>query len=387
MQRLAQQASSGLTVLMLLGTMVVGAQAQVTWSSTDDCKCVDADGKEIENCVCIVTGGEGTASWQFAPYGQSKARMGITLSITVDEGEVRGPKVESVLEDGPADKAGIQEGDIITHIDGHSVFEALPDPEAEDELDLDSSVPTQRLLYLARRLDPGQEVEIRYDRDGESRTTTLVAEELDDWGTTTWTLGENMRGPWGEMAFPENWRDKEGAVFYRSPKGFQFRTPGGEGNVLFWDDEDEEGPRAFFRRFGESGRDNFSFYAPKGEEIEFRRGMFFDGDDYLTSCPGASDDPMWTLGFGCIGGLKTQELKPELGTYFGTDEGVLVLDVHEDSRLGVHAGDVILKVGDRTASDSRSLNRILRSYEPYEEITLTIMRKSREMSVSGMLGR
>lgn len=62
-------------------------------------------------------------------------------------------------------------------------------------------------------------------------------------------------------------------------------------------------------------------------------------------------------------------------------------DVHEDSPLGLQAGDVILRLGDREATDPARLRRIFRSYEADEEVTLHIMRKKQAMTVMGTLAR
>ena len=82
-----------------------------------------------------------------------------------------------------------------------------------------------------------------------------------------------------------------------------------------------------------------------------------------------------------------EELNPDLGEYFGTERGVLVTDVDEDSTLGLQAGDVVLKVGDREVTDPSRFRKILSSYEAGEEITLHIMRQKNEMTVSGTKGR
>ena len=110
------------------------------------------------------------------------------------------------------------------------------------------------------------------------------------------------------------------------------------------------------------------------------------GGDETSSCTVRDRDGaanLMSLHWGPTHGLELMEMKPGLESYFGTAEGVLVTDVDEDSTLGLEAGDVILKIGDRSATDAARVNRILGSYSDGEEITLTIMRQGRAINVAG----
>lgn len=98
----------------------------------------------------------------------SRALLGIRLSTRPADADAEGAQVQGVTEDGPADQAGIREGDIITALDGQSLLEPLADAELEERVDADRSVPSQRLLLLARGLEPGEEVVVEYVRDGQT---------------------------------------------------------------------------------------------------------------------------------------------------------------------------------------------------------------------------
>jgi S1-C subfamily serine protease len=76
----------------------------------------------------------------------------------------------------------MREGDVITSVDGRARSASLG-AEAERDFDLDRSMPVQRLLAIARELEPGQAVEIVYTREGARHTATVEAEDLaDSWG-------------------------------------------------------------------------------------------------------------------------------------------------------------------------------------------------------------
>lgn len=86
---------------------------------------------------------------------------------------------------------------------------------------------------------------------------------------------------------------------------------------------------------------------------------------------------------GRVAGLEVVEMSQGLGEYFGTDSGVLVTEVDDDSPLPLQPGDVILKVDGREVEDARHLRDILRSYRSDEPVTLEIMRKRERMTVTG----
>ena len=59
--------------------------------------------------------------------------------------------------------------------------------------------------------------------------------------------------------------------------------------------------------------------------------------------------------------------------------------LHQEIRRG-ELGDVILGIGDRAATSSSRIRRILSTYDEDEEITLRIMRDHDEITVTGRLG-
>ena len=76
--------------------------------------------------------------------------------------------------------------------------------------------------------------------------------------------------------------------------------------------------------------------------------------------------------------MELVSLNPELGEYFGADKGVLVVRAPKrDATLGLQSGDVILRIGEREVKSPEHAMRILRSYEPEEELTLHIVRRGR----------
>lgn len=97
--------------------------------------------------------------------------------------------------------------------------------------------------------------------------------------------------------------------------------------------------------------------------------------------------PHWAFLSGSpLGRLELAPLNPDLGRYFGTDEGVLVISAPKDSTLGLRGGDVVLAVDGRAPSSPSHLLRILRSYESGETFKLDIMRNRKQETVTARLG-
>lgn len=68
-------------------------------------------------------------------------------------------------------------------------------------------------------------------------------------------------------------------------------------------------------------------------------------------------------------------LTAELGEYFGTNKGLLVVRAPDDNDLGFRDGDVILDIGGREPQSPEHALRILGSFEPGESLRVSIMRK------------
>jgi serine protease Do len=105
------------------------------------------------------------------------ARIGVTLSERSDLRDTLGVLVSSVVDDSPAAKAGIKEGDRITAISGVSL--RMTKDDAEDPLL--AGMMTRRIIRELDKRKAGDEVELRLLSDGQSRTVrvkTVAAREL-----------------------------------------------------------------------------------------------------------------------------------------------------------------------------------------------------------------
>ncbi len=269
--------------LTLLGTLAVGVRAQEREREPAPAR---------ERTFVFSTGPE-----EFHTMDLRRGRMGINVDLRADDArDSIGARVAGVTPGGPADRAGVQTGDLITRVNGTRL---VTDAGGADRA---ASRPAERLLRIASRLDPGDTVQLDVRRGAQTVQLTFVAEESD-----MDRIVERIRVP--------------------MLRGLEGMGPGGEGPT--------------------------------------RMRVFVDGG-------GPAD-------------LELVAVNQGLADYFGTAEGLLVVDIGADTALGLRAGDVILQIGGRRPQGPSHAMRILSTYEAGEEVRFDIMRQKRRATVNGRM--
>ena len=239
-----------------------------------------------------------TRTYSFS-YSGNRARIGVLVNTVANTDTDRiGAKIDGVTPGGPAERAGLKAGDIITRFNGTS----LAGVSSEDQ---DESGPGRKLIELVGDVDPGDTVRVEYRRGSESKTASIVTDEQ----------GEGF-----------------GMGFGGGPSFNRIELP--------------DAPMALMENNG------FSFCF---------------GDAWCE--------------------LDLVTLSPELGEYFGTREGILVVKAPTDSALPLKGGDVILSIGGRKPASPAHAMRILRSYDVGETVAIEIMRHERRQTVSWIVPR
>jgi membrane-associated protease RseP (regulator of RpoE activity) len=232
-----------------------------------------------------------------------RARLGIKVNLQPRASDSLGAYVDAVTPGGPAAKAGIRSGDLITKVDGKSVLERGRDRSQDRQ-----SLAGLGLIELAARLEPNDTVAVEFLRGKDRRTVSVVTEDEPEMG---------FAGQPGERPFM-----------------FRFDHEGGP--------------------------------MPAGDFME--RMDFPPGMDRLYGGPLAE--------------LELAPLNPDLGQYFGTNDGVLVIHAPTDGTLGLKGGDVVQAVDGRKPVSPSHLLRILRSYDRGETFKLDVLRNRKKETIT-----
>jgi len=238
--------------------------------------------------------------------------------------------VREVVDGSPADRAGVQTGDILVSVNGRSV-------RAPDDV-----------TRIVRAMRVGQSVSLAIVRDGNRRSLTARLAARSD-----------------RDEIEDNDSDQDHG------------------------DADRDEAR---RDRDEARRDRDQMKHDMDDMKHDLKHEMGDKDDDGMTWNMDPDQPFDMHGFVLRGmgrgrlGVRVESLNSDLGGYFNTPggKGALVVEVLKDTpaeRAGLKAGDVITRVGDRSVADADDLVRALRSSDDRASITYSRRGSSRTTDV------
>jgi len=75
-------------------------------------------------------------------------------------------------------------------------------------------------------------------------------------------------------------------------------------------------------------------------------------------------------------------LNPDLGSYFSTNQGILVVRAPRGDKVSLKGGDVILKIRDQVPTSPTNAIRLMRSADPGEPVQLLVLRKGAKINLT-----
>jgi hypothetical protein len=284
-----------------------------------------------------------SSSFVFATSGRP------VIGVILGDADDVGVKVLGVSPDGPSERAGIKQGDVIVALGGRVLA-------ATDE-----SGNTKSGLYIAlQEMKANEPVIVSVERGDQTLDLTVVPELREP--LTRHTISRFTSAPVAPSAPGEVIRVERIVVPEIDTEALaeqieQIRIEIDERQILM-----------------EAGE-----LAHHAGEFEFEFHELSELGDFALS-----DANIW-FGMPMTQGLKLAEIDPDLGEYFKTDRGVLVLKARADNDLQLQSGDVILQVGDTEVNSPAEFMRALRDFQSGDEFEMDIKRNRKNRTLQTVM--
>lgn len=241
-----------------------------------------------------------------------------------------GLRVDAVTPGGPAERAGIKAGDTITRIDGKPVGT--------------HGSASENALWHAQA---GKPIALAVDRGGEVHELHVTPERL-------------QASDWEAIARQAQLAADEATAQVRSPE-FQKQIQQSIEDAM-------KGAEA--ARVGAEAARESAARAREGAEAAREGAM-------------AARERAWiALRSAPWFGLNLAPLNPDLGSYFGTDRGALVLSRDGKQFPELQPGDVITAVGGQTVARPEDATRALRDATESKPVTVALRRHGKPLTLT-----
>lgn len=244
-----------------------------------------------------------------------------------------GVVINEIIEDSPAEKSDLKEGDVIVAIDGEKIYDS-------DEL-----------IDYINDMEPGDNIVILVLRDGDK---VKVNVELGE-SSRKFRMKNNFDF---DFDFDDNDNDNDN-----------------DEHVFYFDSDDDDDDAHEYRKIIKLG-DLHELAELK--ELTDMPNMFFSPD---------GNNLTWVSNNGSYIGVQLTELTDQLRSYFGVKEGrgVLISAVNEDSpaeKAGLKAGDVIISIDGDDVESYGEVKEAVTEKDEGEKVEVTVIRNNRASTFS-----
>jgi membrane-associated protease RseP (regulator of RpoE activity) len=275
-------------------------------------------------------GDEANASTLHYFADSKRGMLGIAASA-----ENRGLHVNAVTPGGPAERAGLKAGDTITAVGGKPVgtFDAS----------------SERAL---RSAEAGKHVRLKVTRDGKTLHVDVTPERMQpgDWQATVRAAERAAEQATASVQSPEFQRSIQQSVQQSIDEAMKSASAALDRAAIARDS-------ATAAREGAAAAREAAVEARE----HARQWVLFTS-------------PWW--------GLNLTPLNPDLGRYFGTDKGVLVLSRSDEQFPELQPGDVITGIGGKPVAQPEDVQRALRGATGEQQVRIAVRRHGKTLALN-----
>jgi C-terminal processing protease CtpA/Prc len=284
-----------------------------------------------------------TASYVYTANFGDRAVIGVVLGPET----AKGVKLVAVSPDGPAEKAGLQTGDVLVSLGGAKLADA-------------EEAAKSRVYQIMESAKAGDEIPVVVERDGEELEFTVVA----------------------ELREPASWQSVIRIPEIHAIEG----VPGVEDihiETIRVPEIDEERLsrriEIIHERLAERG---LKWQSEGKNQFVFPDGDYeFEFEEFSDVADTAFSEANIFFGLSPAKGLELATLNEGLGAYFKADRGVLVIRANEDNAYTLESGDVIQEIDGTTVDTPSEVLRVLREIEPGKAVEIKIKRDRRNKTL------
>ncbi|MBN8735355.1 MAG: PDZ domain-containing protein [Xanthomonadales bacterium] len=249
----------------------------------------------------------------------SDSRRGLFGMAVSPDGDAL--RVNAVTPGGPAERAGLAAGDAITAIDGKPL--------------------ARNAASVLAELPPGKPVRLDVARDGKTRQVEVTPErfQANDWQDIARAAERAANEATAEVRSPEFQRQIQQSIDDAMKSASDALASAGVAR---------ENARAAREAAIEAGRQGHA----------------------------------WTINMSPWWGLNLAPLNPDLGRYFGTDKGALVLSRNDGQFPELHPGDVLVEIDGKSVAQPEDVQRALRAAAVDQRVPVILRRHGKTLTLA-----